>query len=118
MNEHPSNREKTSADGTMRLETAVPSGGQRAGIAAELLALLRCPKSRQTLALAEPEVLARLEAARVMGRLRDLSGRAVAGPLEGGLVRADGALFYPIRDGIPVLLAEEAVALPLASEER
>jgi uncharacterized protein YbaR (Trm112 family) len=33
--------------------------------------------------------------------------------VEGGLVRADGTMFFPIRDGIPVLIAGEGVVLPL-----
>ena len=66
-------------------------------IPAALLALLRCPLTRQTLEMAPAELLA--------GRA-DGEGRA----LDAALVRADGAVLYPIRDGIPVLLAEEAVA--------
>lgn len=67
-------------------------------IPAALLALLRCPLTQQTLAMAPAELFA--------GRV-DRDGR----PLEAALVRADGAVLYPIREGIPVLLAEEAVAV-------
>ena len=67
-------------------------------IPAALLALLRCPLTQQTLAVAPEELLA--------GSV-DRDGR----PLEAALIRADGAVVYPIRDGIPVLLAEEAVAV-------
>ena len=67
-------------------------------ISPALLALLRCPLTQQTLAMAPAELLA--------GRV-DREGRA----LEAALVRADGAVLYPIRNGIPVLLAEEAVAV-------
>lgn len=63
-----------------------------------LLALLRCPLTQQTLAIASPALLAH----RV-----DTEGR----PLEAALVRADGAVLYPIRAGIPVLLAEAAIFL-------
>ena len=63
-------------------------------ISPQLLALLRCPLTLQTLRLAPPELLARLPA-----------------PLEAALVRADGAVAYPIRDGIPMLLPEEAIPL-------
>lgn len=84
-------------------------------IAEELLALLRCPETHQTLTIAPAELVAKLEAERLAGRLRDRSGNMVADPIEGGLLRADGALFFPIRDGIPVLLAPEA--LPISQSE-
>lgn len=80
----------------------------------ELLALLRCPQTRQTLSMASTEQLARVEGARATGRLRDYAGRAVEETVVAGLVRADGALLYPIRDGIPVLLLDDA--LPLGGE--
>jgi uncharacterized protein len=78
----------------------------QAGISAELLALLRCPETMQPLAPAPAEVLARV----AREGLRDRSGAAVA-PLEAGLIREDGAVLYPVRGGIPILLVEQAVAL-------
>lgn len=87
-----------------RLGTAV--------IAAEVLALLCCPQTRQPLGVASPEIVARLEALRVAGNLRDQAGNLCAEPIVGGLVRADGQRFFPIRGGIPVLLDSESVALP------
>ena len=62
----------------------------------DLLDILRCPVTRQRLTPADPDQLARLNA-------------LVADPLEAALVRADGTAAYPVRDGIPVLLAEESV---------
>ncbi len=59
-----------------------------------MLALLRCPLTMQTLRVASPELLARLPV-----------------PLDAGLVREDGAVVYPIRDGIPVLLPQEGIAV-------
>lgn len=67
-------------------------------IPADLLQILRCPETRQPLAMASAEVLAQVNA-------------RLAEPLIGGLVREDGRVFYPIRDEIPVLLAEEAILL-------
>ena len=61
-------------------------------ISPELLALLRCPATMQTLAPAPAELLQRLG-------------------LEGGLLRADGKVVYPIRNGIPVMLIDEAIPL-------
>lgn len=82
-------------------------------LADEVLALLRCPETKQPLTRATPGLVAHLEALRAAGRLRDRAGDACCAPVEDGLVRADGTLFYPIRDGIPVLLVPEAVTLPV-----
>ncbi|HEX8313035.1 MAG TPA: hypothetical protein VF614_17050 [Chthoniobacteraceae bacterium] len=62
----------------------------------DFIALLSCPVTRQALRVALPEEL--------IGR-RDNAGQ----PLNAALRRSDGAVLYPIRNGIPVLLAEEAV---------
>jgi len=67
-------------------------------ISPELLAVLRCPQSGQPLAIASDEVLETLN--------RD---RADDPPLEGGLLREDGTLLYPIIDGFPILLIEQAI---------
>lgn len=62
-------------------------------IDADLLALLRCPLTMQPLRVAPPELLAQLR-------------------LDAALIREDGRVAYPVRDGIPVMLAEEAVSIP------
>lgn len=59
-------------------------------IDAALLALLVCPLTHQSLRLATREELARFQ-------------------LDAALVREDGRVAYPIRDGIPVLIPEAAV---------
>ncbi|MEP6668903.1 MAG: hypothetical protein ABJF10_07115 [Chthoniobacter sp.] len=76
-----------------------------------LLTLLRCPQTMQALSPASAELLAQLDDARVAGTLRDRTGKLVREPIPAGLVREDGALLFPIRDGIPVLLLDEAIAL-------
>ena len=40
-----------------------------------------------------------------------MGGAAVERTLEAGLVREDGLIVYPIRDGIPVLLIDEGIRL-------
>ena len=64
-------------------------------IAPDLLELLRCPVTRQKLVAADARQLARLNAS---------AGERE--PLSAALVRADGSAAYPVRDGIPVLLAD------------
>jgi uncharacterized protein YbaR (Trm112 family) len=78
---------------------------------ADLLSILRCPETRQTLVLAEAVVVERLNAQVASGQLRNAAGQPVTVKLDGGLVRADGKVLYPVRNNVPVLLVDEAVAL-------
>ncbi len=78
---------------------------------AELLQILRCPETRQTLALAEPALVERLNTQAAAGQLRNAAGQAVTVRLDGGLVRADGKALYPVRNNVPMLLVDEAITL-------
>jgi uncharacterized protein YbaR (Trm112 family) len=44
----------------------------------------------------------------------NVGGSAVTEPIDGGLVRADEAILYPIRDRIPILLIDEGIPLAAA----
>ena len=77
----------------------------------ELLSILRCPETRQTLAVADAAVVERLNALATAGQLRNAAGQAVTAKLDGGLVRADGKALYPVRQNVPVLLVDEALAV-------
>lgn len=72
-----------------------------------LLALLRCPETLQPLRPATAEELAVVNREEVVSR----SGKPVRPMVEAGLVREDGAILYPYREGIPTLLAGEGIAL-------
>lgn len=80
----------------------------------EFTELLRCPETKQKLAPASPELLKALCAKQEAGDLFYKSGKPVSGPLEAGLVREDGLMLYAVRDGIPVLVVEEAIPLAQA----
>jgi uncharacterized protein YbaR (Trm112 family) len=79
---------------------------------AELLALLVCPETHQDVALATPLEIAQINEAIRKGLVRTAGGGAVVQPVEGALIRADRSIAYPIRDGIPVMLVSEGMALP------
>ena len=76
-----------------------------------LLAILCCPETRQDLAEAGAERIAALNQAIAAGAVRNRAGEPVAAPVDGLLVRRDGQAAYPVRDGIPVLIVEEAIPL-------
>ncbi len=78
---------------------------------AELLSILRCPETRQTLVIAEAAVVERLNALVTAGQLRNAADQPVTVKLDGGLARADGKALYPVRNNVPVLLVDEAIAV-------
>jgi len=77
----------------------------------ELAGMLRCPEDRSALSPADPALVLRLNSAIRAGRLRNRRGQQVAETIDSGLVRAAGDMLYPIVDGIPVLLQDEAIPL-------
>lgn len=73
--------------------------------------ILVCPADRTPLSPASGQMVARLNRAIAAGQVTNHAGRLLEQPLDGGLVRADQTLLYPILDGIPILLADEAIPL-------
>jgi uncharacterized protein YbaR (Trm112 family) len=77
----------------------------------ELLDILACPETKQSLTLAEADLLATLNERISQGKLTNRSGQPVTEAIDGGLVRADRRYLYPIRDEIPIMLIDEAIPL-------
>jgi uncharacterized protein len=87
-------------------------------LAPDFLKILRCPDDRSTLTEVDAPTLAVLNEAVAARRLRNRGGEIVERPLDGGLVRSDGAYVYPIIDGIPVMIVDEAVPLAQIRQAR
>jgi uncharacterized protein len=77
----------------------------------ELLKILCCPETHQDLRLAEPAVIEKLNGQVAAGALKNRAGQAVQEKLDGGLMRADGKVLYPIRRNLPVMLVDEGIPL-------
>ena len=80
----------------------------------ELLELLVCPEDKTPVHPADDALLQAVNQAIAAGSLHNRGGDPVRVAIDGGLVREDGRLLYPIRDEIPVMLIEEAIPLPLS----
>jgi uncharacterized protein YbaR (Trm112 family) len=80
-------------------------------IDSDLLKILCCPETHQEVRLAEPAVVDKLNQQIAAGALKNRAGQLVQERIEGGLIRADGKLLYPIRRDIPVMLVDESIPL-------
>ena len=77
----------------------------------KLLDFICCPVTRSSLELLPERELAQLNQLIASKRIRNREDTLVDAPLTEALVTRSGKLIYPIRDGVPLLLEEEAMAL-------
>lgn len=76
-----------------------------------LLDILVCPETKQSLRAAGPELLTALNASIKAGSVKTRGGDAVTAEIPEGLVREDGAVLYPVREDIPIMLIDESIQL-------
>ena len=77
----------------------------------QLLEILCCPETKQDVKPADETLVESLNAKVEAGTLLNRAGESVREKLDGGLLRADGKVVYPVREDIPVMLVEEAIPL-------
>lgn len=76
-----------------------------------LLEILVCPDTREKVAPADDATVAALNALIDEGALANRAGGRVTERIDAALTRADGAVCYPVRGDIPVMLTDEAIPL-------
>ena len=67
------------------------------------------PETHQPVKPADAALVSRLNQSVGGGTLRNRAGRPVSEAFEAGLLREDGAVLYPIRHDIPVMLVDEGI---------
>ena len=75
------------------------------------LALLVCPETKQPLAEADAEFLARVNLLIAERLVSTRGGQILVQPITAGLVRHDGQFLYPVVDGIAKMIADDAICL-------
>ncbi|MCP3985727.1 MAG: hypothetical protein GY723_15180 [bacterium] len=80
-------------------------------VSPDLVEILVCPETKQPVNLATTEQLEKINGGIRDGSLRNRGGGKPENELAEGLVREDEKVFYPVDDGIPVMLIEESIEL-------
>ncbi len=82
----------------------------------QLLEILRCPENRSPVSIAESQIIVKINDAIRLGNVLNIGGQRLCQPIDGGLLRQNGDILYPIKDGIPVMLPDEGVELAQLSD--
>lgn len=77
----------------------------------KLLEIMCCPETHQPLAKGGAELVDDLNKRIQAGTLVDRVDEKVTEPIDGGLIREDGKILFPIRQDIPVMLIDQGIPL-------
>ncbi|MEZ6086493.1 MAG: Trm112 family protein [Pirellulaceae bacterium] len=77
----------------------------------QLFEYIRCPVTRSPLQSADAEMIREINDQIEKGLIRNRLDRKVERPLDAGLLNSDHSLLYPVWDGIPTLIADEAISM-------
>ena len=91
------------------------AAGKKVNLDKDLLAMLCCPETKQAVALADEQLIQKVNGAIERGALKNKAQKPVTEKLDGGLIRSDNKILYPVREDIPVMLIDEGIPLDQVS---
>lgn len=91
------------------------AAGKKVNLDKDLLAILCCPETKQAVALADEQLIQKVNGAIERGALKNKAQKPVTEKLDGGLIRSDNKILYPVREDIPVMLIDEGILLDQVS---
>lgn len=77
----------------------------------DVLSFLRCPEDHSALTPADSALIAELNNYIRRRQLQNRAGQWIEKPIDGALARPSRDLVYPVIDGIPILVRDEAIPL-------
>lgn len=96
-------------------DTVSDALGKKANVDKDLLAILCCPETKQAVTLADDQLIQKVNGAIERGMLKNKAQKPVTEKLDGGLIRSDNKILYPVREDIPVMLIDEGIPLEQVS---
>jgi uncharacterized protein YbaR (Trm112 family) len=75
----------------------------------ELLKILVCPKTKKKLVKADSSLIGKINKQIKSEKCRDISGEIIRDEIEEGLYQPESSIFYMVRDGIPLLIYDNAI---------
>ncbi len=84
---------------------------KKMNLANDLVAILCCPDTKQAVAIADEGLIEKINTAIERGQLKNHAQKPVTEKLDGGLIRSDKKMLYPVREDIPVMLIDEGIPL-------
>ena len=82
------------------------------GLPQKLLSIICCPATHQLLREINEEELQVINEKIAQGGMQQVNGESVSSCIDGGLLREDSRVLYPVRGEIPVLLQDEGLSVP------
>ena len=76
----------------------------------DLVRRLVCPSTRKPVSVLDDALTSALNERIAAGNVRNRAGETVSEPVQGALQPSGESFVYPVRDGIPAMLSDEAIS--------